>query len=126
MNIEDEKNVLGGVLETCSLEPRTGFHRTGRCQTGPQDHGCHAVCVQVTEAFLEYSKAAGNDLSTPMEAYGFPGLKAGDRWCLCAQRWKEAHDAAAAPIVILEATSEAALKYISCGVLEEFALFETD
>ena len=126
MNIEDEKNVLGGVLETCSLGPRTGFHRTGRCQTGPQDHGCHAVCVQVTEAFLEYSKAAGNDLSTPMEAYGFPGLKAGDRWCLCAQRWKEAHDAAAAPIVILEATSEAALKHISRGVLEEFALFETD
>ena len=90
MDIEEEKNVLGGVLEPCSLEPMTGFHRTGRCQTGPHDHGCHAVCIQVTEAFLEFSKAAGNDLSTPMEAYGFPGLKAGDRWCLCAARWQEA------------------------------------
>ena len=126
MDIEDEKNVLGGVLETCSLEPLTGFHRTGRCQTGPQDHGCHAVCIQVTDAFLEYSKAAGNDLITPMEAYGFPRLKAGDRWCLCAERWKEAHDAGSAHIVILEATSEAALKYISRSILEEFALVESD
>ena len=126
MDIEEEKNVLGGELEPCSLEPMTGFHRTGRCQTGPHDHGCHAVCIQVTEAFLEFSKADGNDLSTPMEASGFPGLKAGDRWCLCAPRWKQAHDAGSAPIVILEATSEAALKYISRGVLEEFALVETD
>ena len=126
MDIEDEKNVLGGELEPCSFQPLTGFHRTGRCQTGPHDHGCHAVCVQVTDAFLEYSKSVGNDLSAPMEAYGFPGLKAGDRWCLCALRWKEAHEAGAAPIVILEATSEAALTHISRVVLEEFALVETD
>lgn len=126
MDIEDEKNVLGGELQPCSMEPLTGFHRTGRCQTGPHDHGCHAVCVQVTEAFLEYSKAAGNDLSTPREEFGFPGLKDGDRWCLCALRWKEAYAAGYAPPVVLEATSEAALKYISLPVLEEFALVETD
>ena len=126
MDIEDEKNALGGELQPCSMDPLTGFHRTGRCQTGPHDHGCHAVCVQVTDAFLEYSKSVGNDLSTPIEAYGFPGLKAGDRWCLCAERWVQAYEAGSAPIVILEATSEAALKHVSRGVLEEFALVETD
>lgn len=126
MDIENEKNVLGGELEPCSLDPMTGFHRTGRCQTGPDDHGCHAVCIRVTEAFLEFSKAAGNDLSTPIPQYGFPGLKEGDRWCLCAPRWQEAYEAGAAPMVVLKATSEAALQYISRTVLEEFAPVETD
>lgn len=126
MDIEDEKNVLGGELQPCSMDPLTGFHRTGRCQTGPHDHGCHAVCILATEEFLEFSKAAGNDLSTPVPQYGFPGLKPGDRWCLCAPRWKEAHEAGAAPVVVLEATSEAALQYVSRSVLEEFALVDAD
>lgn len=126
MDLDDEKNVLGGKLETCSCEPMTGFHRTGKCQTGPHDQGCHAVCCQVTAEFLEYSRKAGNDLGTPMLQYGFPGLNPGDRWCLCAGRWKEAYDAGSAPIVILEATSEAALRYVPRSVLEEFALVEIE
>ncbi len=126
MVIEDERNVLGGRLESCSMNPVTGFHRTGKCQTGPQDHGCHAICVQVTEEFLAFSAAAGNDLGTPAPDYFFPGLKAGDRWCLCALRWKEAYEGGVAPIVVLEATSEAALQYINRSVLEEFALVESD
>lgn len=121
MDIEKEKNLLGGKLENCSNDPLTGFHRTGKCQTGPQDRGCHAICVMVTEKFLEFSKAAGNDLSTPAPQYHFPGLKEGDRWCLCALRWKEAYESGAAPMIVLEATSEAALKPISRSVLEEFA-----
>ncbi len=104
----------------------TGFHRNGRCNTGPHDHGCHAVCIIATAEFLEYSKAAGNDLSTPMPQYQFPGLKPGDRWCLCAPRWKQAYDAGKAPNVVLEATSEAALQYVSRSVLEEFAPVESD
>ncbi|MEM9017460.1 MAG: DUF2237 domain-containing protein, partial [Verrucomicrobiota bacterium] len=100
----------------------TGFYRDGHCQVGPEDHGCHAVCCEVTDEFLTYSKTMGNDLSTPMPAYGFPGLNAGDRWCVCAGRWKEALDAGYACPVILEATSEAALKYVSRSILEEYAL----
>lgn len=126
MDIEKERNLLGGKLESCSTNPVTGFHRTGKCQTGPQDHGCHAICVMVTEEFLEFSQAAGNDLSTPAPQYHFPGLKEGDRWCLCALRWKEAYEAGAAPMVVLEATSEAALKHISRSVLEEFAFVPSD
>lgn len=126
MDFEDEKNVLGGELQPCSLNPMTGFHRNGRCNTGPHDHGCHAVCIIATAEFLEYSKAAGNDLSTPMPQYHFPGLKPGDRWCLCAPRWKQAYDAGKAPNVLLEATSEAALQYVSRSVLEEFAPVESD
>lgn len=104
----------------------TGFHRNGRCNTGPHDHGCHAVCIIATAEFLEYSKAAGNDLSTPVPQYNFPGLKPGDRWCLCAPRWKQAYDAGKAPNVVLEATSEAALQYVSRSVLEEFAPVDAD
>lgn len=126
MDIENEKNLLGGKLESCSIDPLTGFHRTGKCQTGPQDHGCHAICVILTDTFLEFSKASGNDLSTPAPQYSFPGLKEGDRWCLCALRWKEAYEAGAAPMVVLEATSEAALKHISRSVLEEFAFVAVD
>ena len=120
---ESEKNVLGTDLQPCSLvEPVTGFYRTGKCQVGPEDIGCHAVCTVVTADFLEFSKNAGNDLSTPVPQYGFPGLQPGDRWCVCAPRWKEAYDAGIAAPVVLEATSEAALQYIPRSVLEEFAV----
>lgn len=114
------KNILGGTLEPCSTDPVTGFYRNGDCNTGPEDHGCHCVCTQVTEDFLDYSAAAGNDLSTPVPAYGFPGLKPGDRWCVCASRWKQAFDAGHAAPVVLEATHEAALKFIPRSVLEEY------
>ncbi len=126
MDIDEEKNLLGGKLKTCSDNPLTGFHRTGKCQTGPNDHGCHAICVKVTDAFLAFSQAQGNDLSTPLPQYYFPGLKEGDRWCLCALRWKEAYEAGVAPLVDLEATSEAALKHVSRSVLEEFGYTESD
>jgi uncharacterized protein (DUF2237 family) len=116
----EAKNVLGGPLEPCSIDPLTGFYRTGDCNTGSEDHGCHAVCTMVTEEFLAYSAATGNDLSTPRPEYGFPGLKPGDRWCVCAPRWKEALDAGRGAPVVLKATHEAALKYIPRSVLEEF------
>ncbi len=119
---DEDRNVLGGELETCGVAPMTGFHRTGRCHTGPHDLGCHAVCAAVTEEFLEFSAANGNDLSTPHPEYGFPGLKPGDRWCVCAARWKEAYEAGAAPPIYLRATSEAALKHIPKSVLEEYGL----
>jgi len=114
-------NVLGEELQPCSLDPVTGFYRTGACQVGPEDVGCHAVCIMATEGFLAFSKQAGNDLSTPVQGF-FPGLKVGDRWCLCASRWKEALDAGAAPMVVLESTSIAALEYVSKSVLEEYAV----
>src|SRR5688500_10074691 len=106
-----QRNVLGGPLETCSSPsgPRTGFYRTGCCETGPDDVGRHTVCVVMTAAFLEVSAALGNDLSTPHPEWGFPGLRPGDRWCLCAARWKQALDAGAAPQVVLTATNEATL-----------------
>ena len=118
-----EKNVLGTELQPCSLaDPVTGFYRTGNCQVGPEDIGCHAVCTVVTEEFLAFERQAGNDLSTPAPQYGFPGLVPGDHWCLCAPRWKEAFDAGIAAPVVLEATSEAALQYVPRSVLEEFAV----
>lgn len=120
------KNILGGQLIPCSTNPITGFYRTGSCQVGPDDHGCHAVCCELTEEFLLFSKSAGNDLSTPRPEYGFPGLKPGDRWCVCAARWKEALDAGFACPIILEATSEAALKYVPRSVLEEYGVFEDE
>lgn len=104
------RNVLGGVLLPCSVAPLTGFFRDGCCNTGPQDVGLHVVCVEVTAAFLAFSQATGNDLSTPQPRFGFPGLRPGDRWCLCAERWEEARRAGMAPPVLLEATHEAALK----------------
>ena len=122
MDIEDEKNVLGGELQPCSLDPLTGFHRNGRCQTGPHDHGCHAVCVQVTESFLEFSKSVGNDLSTSVEAFGFPGLKPGDRWCLCAVRWAEAERAGYAPLVDLTATHQKTLDYVPLETLKKHSI----
>jgi len=118
----DAQNVLGGKLEACSTSPMTGFYRDGCCNTGPGDFGSHVVCAQVTEAFLSYTRAQGNDLSTPIPAYNFPGLKPGDRWCLCASRWKEAYDDGVAPPVVLEATHEAALKVVPLEQLKECAL----
>lgn len=106
-------NVLGGALLPCSVAPLTGFFRDGCCNTGPEDRGLHVVCAVMTAAFLAFSRQAGNDLSTPMPAYGFPGLKPGDRWCLCAARWEEARRAGAAPRVLLEATHIAALEVCS-------------
>lgn len=120
------RNVLGGPLIPCSVDPLTGFYRDGKCNVGPDDIGCHAVCCVVTAEFLALSRAAGNDLSTPMPFYGFPGLKPGDRWCVCAGRWKEALDAGYACPVVLEATSEAALQYVSRSILEEYAVVETE
>lgn len=105
------KNVLGTDLISCSKEPMTGFYRTGSCDTGAGDHGVHTVCAVMTADFLEYSKAAGNDLSTPMPEYGFAGLVPGDQWCLCAPRWQEAFEAGSAPKVVLEATHIGTLEW---------------
>ena len=114
-------NVLGGVLEPCSTSPVTGFYRDGCCNTGREDVGLHTVCAVMTTEFLAFSKASGNDLSTPMPQYGFAGLKAGDRWCLCASRWKEALDADAAPLVVLEATHATTLHVVSLEALKKHA-----
>ncbi|OGB92609.1 MAG: hypothetical protein A2Z31_00860 [candidate division NC10 bacterium RBG_16_65_8] len=118
------KNVLGGELGQCCAEPLTGFYRDGSCNTGPGDLGVHLVCVQMTEEFLVFTKRQGNDLSTPMPDHGFPGLKPGDRWCLCAMRWKEAMDAGAAPLAILGATHIVALEFVSLEELKAHALAE--
>ncbi len=104
------RNVLGGLLLPCSVAPLTGFFRDGCCNTGPEDVGLHVVCVEVNAAFLDFSQAIGNDLSTPRPEYGFAGLRPGDRWCLCAARWEEARRAGCAPPVLPEATHEAALR----------------
>lgn len=113
------KNVLGGELQACSLDPRTGFYRDGCCGTGPEDAGLHVVCAEMTAEFLAFSRSRGNDLITPNPLFGFPGLRPGDRWCLCAARWKEAFDAGVAPPVVLEATHISALEFAS---LEELQL----
>jgi uncharacterized protein (DUF2237 family) len=110
------RNVLGEPLESCSTQPLTGFFRDGCCNTSREDRGSHTVCALLTDEFLAFSKAQGNDLSTPMPEYGFPGLKAGDRWCLCAPRWQEAFEAGAAPRVALKATHEGALAH--CGLAD--------
>lgn len=112
------KNVLGTDLQTCGTDPLTGFYRDGCCNTGPEDLGLHLVCTVVTDEFLAFSQAAGNDLSTPMPEYGFPGLEAGDRWCLCAQRWKQALDAGYAAPVVLEATHISSLEFIDLEDLQ--------
>jgi uncharacterized protein (DUF2237 family) len=114
-------NVFGEALIPCSTDPMTGFFRDGCCNTSEQDVGSHTVCVVLTEDFLEFSKSKGNDLSTPMPAYGFPGLKGGERWCLCARRWLEAYRAGKAPKVILRATHQRALEVIEMDILREFA-----
>jgi uncharacterized protein len=116
------RNVLGDRLELCSISPMTGFFRDGCCDTGREDVGSHTVCAVMTPAFLAFSKSRGNDLSTPMPEFGFPGLKPGDRWCLCAPRWQEAFEAGQAPRVVLRATHEGALSYCSLADLKRFAV----
>ena len=116
------RNVFGEPLEVCSMRPTTGFYRDGCCNTGAEDFGCHTVCAVMTAAFLDFSKSRGNDLSTPMPEFGFPGLKPGDRWCLCASRWQEAFAANQAPRVALRATHEVALTYCSLDDLKRFAV----
>lgn len=118
----EARNVLGGPLRSCSKQPMTGFFRDGCCRTAPEDRGQHTVCVEVTADFLKYSKSRGNDLSTPVEMFDFPGLKPGDRWCLCAPRWKEALDAGMAPQVVLESTEESALEVVSLDDLLRWAI----
>jgi uncharacterized protein (DUF2237 family) len=115
-------NVLGTPLLTCSIDPLTGWFRDGCCRTGKGDHGVHVVCVRVSQAFLEYSKSRGNDLSTPHPEYQFPGLKPGDRWCLCAARWQEAFKAGCAPDVVLEATHESALEFVDLADMKRHAV----
>jgi uncharacterized protein (DUF2237 family) len=119
---EHARNVLGDKLIPCSEKPVTGFYRDGCCNTGPDDLGVHTVCAVMTADFLAFSKSRGNDLSTPMPEFGFPGLKAGDRWCLCAARWKEALDAGKAPRVVLGATHEATLEFVSLEDLKRYAI----
>ncbi len=120
--MSDAKNVLGESLDYCSFSPLTGFTRSGCCETGPQDLGSHTVCAQVTREFLEFSRVRGNDLITAIPEFDFPGLKPGDRWCLCANRWKEALSAGCAPPVVLRATHEAALDVVSLADLKKHAL----
>lgn len=114
-------NVFGEEMITCSTAPMTGFYRDGCCKTGEDDHGTHTVCSVMTVEFLAFTKSVGNDLSTPMPQYQFPGLKPGDRWCLCATRWVQAYEAGFAPKVVLEATHEKTLQYIALEELVKFA-----
>lgn len=118
----EARNVLGGRLVECSSDPLTGFYRDGCCRVGPEDLGVHSVCTRVTEAFLQFSRSRGNDLSAPVPSAGFPGLRPGDRWCLCAARWIEAFQAGCAPPVILEATHEATLDLIDLETLRGEAI----
>ena len=115
-------NVYGDTLESCSERPRTGFFRDGCCNSSAQDAGSHTVCVEVTKEFLEFSRFRGNDLSTPQPELEFPGLKPGDRWCLCAARWLEAHENGRAPRVLLKGTHERALKIVPLELLKRFAV----
>ena len=121
-NRRTSRNVLGEPLQLCSLKPMTGFYRDGCCDTGAADIGSHTVCVVVTAEFLNFSGSRGNDLSTPLPEFGFPGLNPGDRWCLCAPRWQEALQANQAPRVVLRATHEGALTYCSLADLKRFAV----
>jgi uncharacterized protein len=115
------KNVLGEELETCSQQPLTGFYRDGCCNTGPEDIGRHTVCAVMTASFLEFSRSRGNDLVTPAPQYGFPGLKPGDRWCLCVDRWLEAYQAGKAPWILLRATHESVRQNVPMEILHQFA-----
>ena len=117
-----QRNVLGGPLGVCSDRPVTGFFRDGCCNTSDEDIGMHTVCVVMTDEFLAFSQMRGNDLSTPHPEFGFPGLKAGDRWCLCAARWREALQAGAAPRVVLNATNETTLEIVSLEMLKRYAV----
>ncbi|MEM6748291.1 MAG: DUF2237 domain-containing protein [Pseudomonadota bacterium] len=112
------KNVLGDDLKVCGCDPMTGWTRNGSCETGPQDHGSHTICAVMTEEFLAYTQARGNDLSTPRPEFRFPGLKPGDRWCLCASRWEEAREVGKAPPVVLSACHEDALEVVDLNHLK--------
>lgn len=116
------KNVLGNPLEICCTSPMTGFYRNGCCDTGIEDRGLHIVCAQVTAEFLAFSKRQGNDLITPMPMYNFPGLKPGDKWCLCVSRWQEALQAGVAPPILLASTHEKTLDYIPLEILQEHGI----
>ena len=118
------KNVLGGELKSCCTDPMTGFYRDGFCKTGVDDVGSHTICVRATNEFLEFSKSRGNDLTTPRPEFNFPGVKDGDKWCLCATRWREALEAGVAPKVILEACHKASLRYVSLEDLKNHQLDE--
>ena len=124
--MSEARNVLGSLLQVCSVAPMTGFGRDGVCHTGPQDPGSHTVCARMTEAFLDYSRQRGNDLVTPVPEYDFPGLKPGDRWCVCAARWLEAAEDGVAPPVILDATHERALRHVTLADLQYHALRDPD
>lgn len=117
---EKTKNILGTDLESCCTDPMTGFFRDGYCNTNQMDQGTHVVCAVMTDEFLEFTKLRGNDLSTPRPEYQFPGLRAGDYWCLCVLRWKEAHEAGVAPPIRPEATHEKTLEFIDRIVLEKY------
>lgn len=119
-------NVLGGELKPCCFKPLTGFYRDGCCNTGPEDQGCHTICCVVTEDFLRFSKSKGNDLITPYPQYQFPGLKPGDKWCVCAGRWVEALNAGKACPIVLEATHQSMLEWVSLEILQEFAYRDPD
>jgi uncharacterized protein (DUF2237 family) len=118
----DELNVLGGPLEPCGTDPMTGFYRDGSCSCGPQDVGLHAVCAVMTEEFLEHQRSVGNDLSTPLPEYHFPGLHPGDRWCVVAARWLQAHQAGVAAPVVLASTNARALELVPLERLSEHAV----
>jgi hypothetical protein len=120
--VDDQHNVLGGPLERCSTKPLTGFYRDGCCRTGPADLGSHTICAVVSSAFLEYQRSIGNDLSTPMPQYDFPGLVPGDRWCVSAVNWLRSHEDGAAAFVVLASTHERALEIVPLDVLEEYAV----
>ncbi|KPV41523.1 hypothetical protein AN478_02875 [Thiohalorhabdus denitrificans] len=122
MSEQKARNVLGGELEPCGIDPPAGFYRTGRCDTGLQDLGNHSVCAEVTEEFLEHTAARGNDLATPVPEFGFPGLEPGDRWCLCAARWQEALETGQAPPVRLASTEENALEVVRLADLRAHAI----
>src|ERR1700726_4130199 len=117
-----ERNVLGGQLEDCSADPLTGFYRDGCCRSGPEDAGSHTICAVVSEEFLEYQQSIGNDLSTAVPAYDFPGLKPGDRWCVTAVNWLRAHEDGVAAFVVLAATHERALEVVPLEVLEQYGV----
>ena len=117
-----ERNVLGGELESCSLDPLTGFYRDGSCRTGPGDAGSHTICAVVSAEFLAYQREIGNDLSTPVPEYSFPGLRPGDRWCVTAVNWLRAHEAGVGTFVVLAATHERALDIVPLEVLREYAV----
>ena len=122
MSEEEQLNIFNEPLEACSFDPVTGFFRSGCCETSEQDIGSHTVCAIMTEEFLKFSKSKGNDLSTAVPAFDFPGLNSGDRWCLCAARWLEAYEAGSAPSIIARATHRRALEIIPMEVMKEFSL----